>query len=93
MGTLVTGAGALVAGPVFILSFILVSPVVGAAVGFVIGLDAAQEAHSMYDALIRAIVCNFEMAKRVTDNVHQFKVKADKYVKLYRPKISNVIEV
>ncbi len=55
---------------------------VGAVGGVIIGWEAAEDADSMYDAMTRATDTNFEMAKHVIENVHQFTAVASKANKM-----------
>lgn len=68
---------------------VLGAPFVGAFGGFVIGWEAAEHADSMIDAMKSAIDSNFELAKHVIENVHQFSAvafKANKMKNEYKSK-------
>lgn len=80
----VTGAaGAAVAAGKVAAEVVLGVPAVGAVGGAIIGWEAAEDANSMYDAMTKAIDANFNMAKHVIENVHQFTVVA------FKEKMSN----
>ncbi len=79
-GGVTAGAGA-AAGQVAA-GVVLGAPAVGAVGGAIIGWEAAEDADSMYDAMTRATDTNFEMAKHVIENVHQFTAVASKANKM-----------
>ncbi len=71
-------AGAAAAAGQVAAGVVLGAPAVGAFGGAIIGWEAAEDAGSMYDAMTSAIDTNFEMAKHVIENVHQFTAVAFK---------------